>query len=128
MAHSMGLNNRISCVVGISIFGFKIYWTQVFDMMEIQTTQTFEQFLQAETLNAEKNKSYYQKRDLHLWIQEILETSVRFVGDTNNVNLKTVLASRNTQRREEQIILSKTRCQLTESLLQAGNDQTANIQ
>ena len=28
--------------------------------MEIQTTQTFEQFLQAETLNAKKNKSYYQ--------------------------------------------------------------------
>ena len=29
--------------------------------MEIQTTQTFEQFLQAETLNAKKNKSYYQR-------------------------------------------------------------------
>ena len=29
--------------------------------MEIQTTSTFEQFLQAETLNAEKNKSYYQR-------------------------------------------------------------------
>ena len=29
--------------------------------MEIQTAQTFEHFLQAETLNAEKNKSYYQR-------------------------------------------------------------------
>ena len=28
--------------------------------MEIQITQTFKQFLQAETLNAKKNKSYYQ--------------------------------------------------------------------
>ena len=28
--------------------------------MEIQTTQTFEQFLQAETLNVKKNKSYYE--------------------------------------------------------------------
>ena len=28
--------------------------------MEIQTTQTFERFLQAETLNAKNNKSYYQ--------------------------------------------------------------------
>ena len=32
--------------------------------MEIQTTQTFKQFLQAETLNAEKNKSYYQRYDV----------------------------------------------------------------
>ena len=41
MAHSMSLNNRISCVVGISIFGFKTYWKQVFDFMEIQTSSTF---------------------------------------------------------------------------------------
>ena len=60
MAHSMILKNRISWVVGISIFGFKIYWKQVLNLMEIQTTRTFEQFLQAETLNVEKNKSYYQ--------------------------------------------------------------------
>ena len=32
--------------------------------MEIQTTQNFKQFLQAETLNAEKNKSYYQRYDV----------------------------------------------------------------
>ena len=29
--------------------------------MEIQTSSTFENFLQAETLNAKKNKSYYQR-------------------------------------------------------------------
>ena len=29
--------------------------------MQIQTSSTFEQFLQAETLNAKKNKSYYQQ-------------------------------------------------------------------
>ena len=57
MAHSMSLNNRISCVVGISIFGFKTYWKQVFDLMQIQTSSTFKQFLQAETLTAKKNKS-----------------------------------------------------------------------
>ena len=57
MAQSMSLNNRISCVVGMSIFGFKTYWKQVFDFMEIQATPNFEQFLQAETLNTEKNKS-----------------------------------------------------------------------
>ena len=45
MAHNMSLNNRISFVVGISIFGFKTYWKQVFDLMDIQTTQTFEQLL-----------------------------------------------------------------------------------
>ena len=57
MAHSMRLNNRISCVVGISIFGFKTYWKRVFALVEIQTTPTFEHFLQEETLNAKKNKS-----------------------------------------------------------------------
>ena len=60
MAHSMSLNNRISCVVGITIFGFNKYWKQVFPLMEKQTTPTFEQFLKAETINAKKNKSYYQ--------------------------------------------------------------------
>ena len=35
MAHIMSLTNMISCVVGISIFGFKKYWKQVFDLMEI---------------------------------------------------------------------------------------------
>ena len=61
MAHSMSLNNRISCVVVISIFGFKIYRKHVFDLMEIQKRSTFEQFLQAEALNTKKKKSYYQQ-------------------------------------------------------------------
>ena len=60
MAHSMSLTNRISCVVLMSIFGFKTYWKQVFNLMEIQKSSTFEQFLLAKTLNAKKNKSYYQ--------------------------------------------------------------------
>ena len=62
--HNMSLNNRISSVVVISIFGFKKYCKQVFYVMVIQTTQTFKKFLQAETLNAEKNKSYYQRYDV----------------------------------------------------------------
>ena len=64
MAHRMSLNNRISCVVGISIFRFKKYWKQVFALMEIQTTSTFEQLLLAETLNAKKKKSYNQRYDV----------------------------------------------------------------
>ena len=64
MAHSMSLNNWISCVVGISIFGFKTYWKQVFDLMQIQTSSTFEQLFQAETLNDKKNNSYYQRYDV----------------------------------------------------------------
>ena len=64
MAHNMSLNSRILCVVGISIFGFKIYWKQVFNLMEIQTNQTIKQFLQDKTLNAEKKKSYYQQCDV----------------------------------------------------------------
>ena len=61
MVHSMILNNRVSFVVGISIFGFKKYWKQVLNLMEIQTTQTFKRFLQSKTLNAKKNKIYYQR-------------------------------------------------------------------
>ena len=61
MAHRMSLNNKISCVVGISIFGFKTYCKQVFNLTDIKTTPTFKQFLQAGTLNAKKNKSYYQR-------------------------------------------------------------------
>ena len=54
MAHNMSLNNMISCVVGISIFGFKIYCKRVFNFMDIKKTPTFKQFFQSEILNAEK--------------------------------------------------------------------------
>ena len=64
MVHSMSLNNRISCIVGISIFGFKTYWEQVFNLMDIKTTPTLTDFLQAETLNVEKKKTYYQRYDV----------------------------------------------------------------
>ena len=64
MAHSMTLNNRISCIVGISIFEFNTYWEQVFNLMDIKTTPTLTDFLQVETLNAEKKKSYYQRYDI----------------------------------------------------------------
>ena len=64
MAHRTSLNNMILCVVGISIFGFKTYRKQVFNLMEIQTTQTLEELLQAETLKVEKKKSYYQRYDV----------------------------------------------------------------
>ena len=33
--------------------------------MEIQTTSTFEQLLQAETLNVNKKKAYYQRYDVN---------------------------------------------------------------
>ena len=52
MAHIMILNDRISCVVVIFIFGFKTYWEKVFYLMEIQTTQTLKYSLQDETFNA----------------------------------------------------------------------------
>ena len=34
--------------------------------MEIKTTPTFKQFLQSETLNINKNKSYYQQYDVKI--------------------------------------------------------------
>ena len=61
MAHSISLNNRISCVVEISIFGLKKYQKIVFNLMDINMIPTFKNFLQTKTLNAEKNKLYYQK-------------------------------------------------------------------
>ena len=64
MAHSMSLNNRILCIVGISIFGFKKYWEHVFNLMDIKTKPTLTDFLQAETLNADKKKTYYQWYDV----------------------------------------------------------------
>ena len=64
MVHSMRLNNRISCVVGISIYGFKRYWQRVFNLMELNMIPTFKHFLQAETVNGEKNKAYYQQYDV----------------------------------------------------------------
>ena len=54
MADSMSLNNRISCVVRISIFGFKKYWRTVFNLMDLNMSLTFKQFLQAEIVNADK--------------------------------------------------------------------------
>ena len=66
--------------------------------------------------------------DLHLRIQDILETSFWFDTDTNKFIFQKVLASRNTQRKEEQVILSTIRRQATERSPQAGNDQTINIQ
>ena len=59
--------------------------------------------------------------NIHIWVQDILEISVRFDRHTNNPNLQTVLASQNTQRREEQVILSTLRCKKYESIPQAGN-------
>ena len=48
----MSLNNRISCVVVISIFGFNKYWHTVFNLMELNMSPTFKQFLQSETINS----------------------------------------------------------------------------
>ena len=64
MAHITSLKNIISCVVGIFIFGFKTYWKQVFNLMDIKTTPTFKQLLQAKSLNVNKKKSYYQQYDV----------------------------------------------------------------
>ena len=66
MAHSMILNNRILCLVGISIFGFKKYWQTVSNLMELNMIPTSKQFLQAETLNSDKNKEYYQRYNVKI--------------------------------------------------------------
>ena len=45
MIHIMRLNNRISCVEGISIFKFKKYWHTYFNLMELNMSPTFKQLL-----------------------------------------------------------------------------------
>ena len=54
MSYSRSLNNRISCVVVISIFRFKKYCKTVFNFMKLNMSTTLKQFLQAKTVNAEK--------------------------------------------------------------------------
>ena len=54
IAHITSPNNRILCIVGISIFGFKKYWQVFFNLIGINISPTFKQFLQAETDNAKK--------------------------------------------------------------------------
>ena len=60
VVHSMSLNNRVSFVVGISIFGFNKYWHTVLKFMDINMSPTLKRFFQAKTFNADK-KSYYQQ-------------------------------------------------------------------
>ena len=57
MEHSMSLKYMIYYVVIISIFGFKKYWEQVFNFIDIKTMPTSKQFLQSETLNAKKSRT-----------------------------------------------------------------------
>ena len=47
MTYIMSLNNRISCVVGISIFGFNKCWQTVFILMDLNIIPTFKQFLKS---------------------------------------------------------------------------------
>ena len=61
IAHIIILNNKISCVVGISIFGFNKHRKTVFNLIELNIIPTLKHFLQAEKFNAEKKKSYYQR-------------------------------------------------------------------
>ena len=54
VVHRINLNNSISCVVGISILGFNKYWKAFLNLMDLNMSPTFKQFLQFETVNSEK--------------------------------------------------------------------------
>ena len=60
-ANTMSLNNNITCVVAISIFGFRKYWQMFFNLMEINMSPTFKYLLQSKIEKGDKNKSYYQR-------------------------------------------------------------------
>ena len=63
MAQKVSINNRISCVVVISIFGFNKYWQTLFNLMGLNMSPTPKQSFQSKTVNSEKNKAYYQQYD-----------------------------------------------------------------
>ena len=56
MEHITSLKNRIYCMEGIFIFWFNKYRHKLFSLMEINMIPTFKQFLQSETVNADKTK------------------------------------------------------------------------
>ena len=60
--HSMSLNNRISCVVGISMLNFDKYWKRVFYLMDLIIDPSFKQFLLSEIVNADKTKHTINNR------------------------------------------------------------------
>ena len=64
----MSLDNRIFSIVVIYMLGFNKYWQRFFNLKEIKITPTLKQFLQSETLNGEKKKSYYQQYDVKILI------------------------------------------------------------
>ena len=66
MAHIASLNNRISFVVGISIFGFKKYWHTVFNFKDLNMSPTFKQFLKEKTVNSKKKDIHYQQYNVKI--------------------------------------------------------------
>ena len=58
MAHIMSLNNMISCIVLISIFGFKTYWEQVFNLMDIKKNANLNRLL------ASRNTQRLEEKDI----------------------------------------------------------------
>ena len=55
-------------MVGISISWFKTYWKRVFNLIDIKTTPTFKEFLQAKPLKSKRENSYYQQYDVKILI------------------------------------------------------------
>ena len=52
----MILNSKISCVVGISIFGFDKHQKTLFNLREFNISPTFKQLFHAKKINANKTK------------------------------------------------------------------------
>ena len=59
MSHSMSLNNRISCIVGISTCGFNKYWQNFFNLMELNMIPTSKMFLKDKKTTLRKNYQLY---------------------------------------------------------------------
>ena len=73
----MSLDNRIFSIVVIYMLGFNKYWQRFFNLKEIKITPTLKQFLQSETLNGEKKKSYYQQYDVKILRAFYKQTTIK---------------------------------------------------
>ena len=66
MTHIMSLNNRISCVVEISIFGFNTYWKKSIQFDGDKNNTNLKTVLAIQNNQHQENKSYYQWYDVKL--------------------------------------------------------------
>ena len=85
MVYITSLTNRISCVVGIYIFGFKKYWNIVFNLMELNMVPTL-------NCSFKPKKSTPIEKTIITKIQCKNNKSLSQGGNAESENLQNILA------------------------------------